>query len=73
MFKYWKQRSLRTAIFFMALLSALPALPAIAAPAAANPATDARLQKAFALAYNLDHDEAVKEMRSVMDSARGSS
>jgi tetratricopeptide (TPR) repeat protein len=32
----------------------------------ANPATDARLQKAFTYAYNLDHDEALKEMREAI-------
>ena len=47
--------------FLTALLVA-----AMATPLAANPATDARLQKAFAQAYNLDHDEAVKEMREAI-------
>ena len=32
----------------------------------ANPATDAHLQQAFALAYNLDHDAAVTAMRAVI-------
>jgi tetratricopeptide (TPR) repeat protein len=42
------------------------ALATAAATLQANPATDARLQKAFAQAYNLDHDEAVAEMREAI-------
>jgi tetratricopeptide (TPR) repeat protein len=50
----------------MKLLLATVLGVAVAATAAANPATDARLQKAFARAYNLDHDEAVAEMQEAI-------
>jgi hypothetical protein len=48
------------------LVLAIALLASGAGGALANPATDARLNQAFALAYNLDHDGAVAAMRTAI-------